>query len=167
MVQVVFPINQSENTIPQSNPSVEKENTLTGESSSIAIHYPQSTIKPGPTIRALKTITVQEDLGNFVTPWFELLIEWPLQCSVISCLITLGDNIKSDEVIIIIRARSVLSKIKFPSRTSSALAFKTTFFIAHYLLLHQIPSFHPPYAQTTTKTDILFDQWQCTVTVFI
>ena len=72
---MVFPITQSENTIPQSNPSVEKENTLTGESSSIAIHYPQSTIKPGPTIRALKTITVQEDLGNFVTPWFELLIE--------------------------------------------------------------------------------------------
>ena len=72
---MVFPINQSENTIPQSNPSVEKENTLTGESSSIAIHYPQSTIKPGPTIRAFKTITVQEDLGNFVTPWFELLIE--------------------------------------------------------------------------------------------
>ena len=31
-----------------------------------------------------------------------------------------------------IRARSVLSKIKFPPRTSSTLAFKTAFFIAHY-----------------------------------
>ena len=76
---MVFPISESENNIHTSNPSVDKDTSLSEESSPVAIQYPQSSIVPAPTLGAFKTVTVTDNLGKFVTtPWCELLIERPI-----------------------------------------------------------------------------------------